>query len=393
MPSASGRRPDWDAHRRTITELYWIQEKPLDEVMETMRQVYGFDANKRQYKKQLVTVWRLAKNIREQDMRAMIRIQKIRRERYGKETCFTRYGVEVPPDKLRRFAKRHSMTEPHEPEYLADEQMVAPCNVRYSTPEPEVSSRTLPQATDDFGAAADADDAAAAGLSDHSAADFSPEQHHLRSQTLPFSPVGWHAVGSFPEPEPISPAQTSVDGRLAGRYPVSFSRCRIPPQPLAPPFSFEAMMRQDSPDGALPDQSAVPGRSASSPSGNSGYSTAPIVWGFGPFPRGYQAAANAYAPELQGYDDSVDPVIQSFAHGPSSWMASPGPGVTFHPSMAMHDSDSNITPSAGGRAYGWPDDHNAPRAEHTWEVSTSYTTHAPDSPTSDQYSSNDAMEG
>lgn len=325
------------------------------------------DNSEKQYKKQLVRVWRLAKNINEQDMRAMIRIQKTRREHYGKETCFTRYGVEVPPDKLRRFAKRHPITELQGPEHFSDEQMVAPSDVRYSTPEPEVSSRTLPQAMDELDIATDVGDAAAVGLSDHPPTDFSsPEQHYSRSHPMPSSPSGWHAAGYFPEPEPISPPQATVDGRSIRRFSVPLSKPSIPTQPLAgPTFSFEAMLWQDIPNETLSTQSTVADRSVNGSSSNPEYLTAPSAWGFGPFQvcRGCQATTNTYSPELAGGDDSVDPGIQSFTDGPTSWMATSASGGPFHPIM-MHDSESNI-PSSAGSAYDWPNDQHLSRSGHS----------------------------
>ncbi|KAK3339760.1 Clr5 domain-containing protein [Lasiosphaeria hispida] len=325
--SAKGRRPDWEVHRQAITKLYWTQEKTLGEVMETMRQVHGFSATEKQYKKQLVRVWRLAKNINEQDMRAMIRIQKTRREHY----------------------------------------VVAPSDVRYSTPEPEVSSRTLPQAMDELDIATDVGDAAAVGLSDHPPTDFSsPEQHYSRSHPMPSSPSGWHAAGYFPEPEPISPPQATVDGRSIRRFSVPLSKPSIPTQPLAgPTFSFEAMLWQDIPNETLSTQSTVADRSVNGSSSNPEYLTAPSAWGFGPFQvcRGCQATTNTYSPELAGGDDSVDPGIQSFTDGPTSWMATSASGGPFHPIM-MHDSESNI-PSSAGSAYDWPNDQHLSRSGHS----------------------------
>ncbi len=64
----------------------------------------GLDSQ-RQYKKQLDD-WFLKKNIRSDHMKAMLHIQRRRRRDEKKETRFTRHGVEVPPEKLIRFARR-----------------------------------------------------------------------------------------------------------------------------------------------------------------------------------------------------------------------------------------------------------------------------------------------
>ncbi|KAK5655284.1 hypothetical protein OQA88_5851 [Cercophora sp. LCS_1] len=134
IPSPPAPPPNWTPHRTVITELYWTQDKDLEVVMETMRREHGFEATQRQYKRQL-KAWGLAKNISAQDMRAMLCIRARRRHLEGKDTHFTRHGMEVPPDRLNRFARRKKIND----KSLIDQQLPIPPGVRCSTPV-----RTLP---------------------------------------------------------------------------------------------------------------------------------------------------------------------------------------------------------------------------------------------------------
>jgi hypothetical protein len=43
-PSYPPSRHDWEAHREHLTRLYQVEERPLKEVMEIMKERYGFQA-------------------------------------------------------------------------------------------------------------------------------------------------------------------------------------------------------------------------------------------------------------------------------------------------------------------------------------------------------------
>ncbi|RYP64482.1 hypothetical protein DL770_009195 [Monosporascus sp. CRB-9-2] len=64
---------DWDAHRETISRLYWDESRPLPEVMEIMRSQHNFYATARMYKFRFKK-WGLTKNLKA-DQEEQIRVQ------------------------------------------------------------------------------------------------------------------------------------------------------------------------------------------------------------------------------------------------------------------------------------------------------------------------------
>lgn len=67
-------------------------------------------SSEKQYKNQF-KLWKLGKNVRADEARAMLRIQKRRREKGDKNTAFRLRTVPVPSKKLERFATRYN--NPH----------------------------------------------------------------------------------------------------------------------------------------------------------------------------------------------------------------------------------------------------------------------------------------
>lgn len=80
----------------------------------------------RQWKRR-ITMWNLDKNIKDSDMKAMLRVELQRRLYEGKETAFFLHGRPVPSKKLERFVRRKS---------LSNDQILA-CSTREFYPEPK----------------------------------------------------------------------------------------------------------------------------------------------------------------------------------------------------------------------------------------------------------------
>lgn len=114
---------DWQDHRQNFERLYVTENKPLRAAMAEMARIYGFEATyvrrfhaqarqilnqgtnrERQYKRR-ITEWRLDKNIKDDEMRAMLRKAKERR-RQGKDSVFYVRGRLVDPKKMERFSLR-----------------------------------------------------------------------------------------------------------------------------------------------------------------------------------------------------------------------------------------------------------------------------------------------
>ncbi|KAL2142558.1 hypothetical protein VTI28DRAFT_1061 [Corynascus sepedonium] len=124
---------NWAAYRSQIEDLYWHHKTKLPEVMKTMKEVHGFDANAKSYKRNF-KAWGLEKNLKREESIAMLGIAERRRRMENKETIFYCRGKIVDPVKLRRFAKRHK---------LNDAGLTA--SLRAATP-PNISQRPLQQA-------------------------------------------------------------------------------------------------------------------------------------------------------------------------------------------------------------------------------------------------------
>ncbi|KAL2126637.1 hypothetical protein VTI74DRAFT_490 [Chaetomium olivicolor] len=137
MSALPESQPNWAAHRTKIKDLYWDQDMTLPEVMKIMKEMYGFVATKKMFKKNL-KAWGLDKNHTTAESLAMIRIAE-RRRLANKQTVFYRRGRLVEPGKLRRFAKRHKLMEALP---FSDLQVATPPDITYATPEPDRSSNS-----------------------------------------------------------------------------------------------------------------------------------------------------------------------------------------------------------------------------------------------------------
>ncbi|KAI4184136.1 MAG: hypothetical protein L6R41_004959 [Letrouitia leprolyta] len=100
-PITSGH---WEEQRSLIQQLYVTEDKSLPQVVDEIRRISGFTATERQYKRR-ISEWRLDKNVKDDEMRAIIAVQNSRL-RQGKASKFYVRGREVGALKIKRFARR-----------------------------------------------------------------------------------------------------------------------------------------------------------------------------------------------------------------------------------------------------------------------------------------------
>ncbi|PSS18495.1 hypothetical protein M430DRAFT_276007 [Amorphotheca resinae ATCC 22711] len=101
---------EWEAQRELFTHYYVIEDKPLWEVKSIMENTYGFRATERQYKRR-IALWNLDKNIRDSEMKAMLRLQVQRKNEQGKQSIFYIHGRPVENKKLERYVRRKGLSE------------------------------------------------------------------------------------------------------------------------------------------------------------------------------------------------------------------------------------------------------------------------------------------
>ncbi|KAL8782173.1 MAG: hypothetical protein Q9213_005644 [Squamulea squamosa] len=136
---------DWDEYRDIIQRLYVAEDKSLPEVVAEMEEKYQFVATERQYKRR-ISEWHLDKNVKDEEMRAIIAVEAIRL-RQGKKSTFYVRGRLVDPKKIDRFSQRKRIdrgaldslpgmqqftTTSYHPS--SDYFSMLPANVRCSTP-------------------------------------------------------------------------------------------------------------------------------------------------------------------------------------------------------------------------------------------------------------------
>jgi hypothetical protein len=134
-PAQPQSTQDWEVQRAIIEELYWTDGRKLPEVMNIMKTMHKFSATysipascdggrvidiryrKKQYKDQFKR-WNFEKNVKTEEMNAIISIQKRRQDNEGKDTQFRLRKRPVPQEKIDRFVKRQKTltvqeTSPH----------------------------------------------------------------------------------------------------------------------------------------------------------------------------------------------------------------------------------------------------------------------------------------
>ncbi|KAI4243835.1 MAG: hypothetical protein L6R42_010614, partial [Xanthoria sp. 1 TBL-2021] len=68
---------DWEEYRDIIQRLYVTEDKPLPDVVDEMKRKYSFVATERQYKRR-ISEWHLDKNVKDEEMRAIIAVEAMR---------------------------------------------------------------------------------------------------------------------------------------------------------------------------------------------------------------------------------------------------------------------------------------------------------------------------
>ncbi|KAL8964453.1 MAG: hypothetical protein Q9183_004438, partial [Haloplaca sp. 2 TL-2023] len=122
---------DWTIYRDTIERLYVTEDRSLPEVVALMK-ANGFSATERQYKRR-ITEWNLDKNIKDDEMRAIITLRRFRRDQ-GKDSVFYVRGRLVDPRKIDRFASRKKINRDNALEPLIQLLLPDVTNVRCFTP-------------------------------------------------------------------------------------------------------------------------------------------------------------------------------------------------------------------------------------------------------------------
>lgn len=124
----------WEQHRELITRLYSGERKTLKEVQRILAQ-HGFPATNRMFK-QRIRAWKLDKNNKEHEMKAILRITE-RRKSMGKDTVCHLRGRIVNSAEIRRYFNRKGMTEV---DYM-EADCATPPDLRVSTPIDELLGR------------------------------------------------------------------------------------------------------------------------------------------------------------------------------------------------------------------------------------------------------------
>ncbi|KAL8805141.1 MAG: hypothetical protein Q9182_002123 [Xanthomendoza sp. 2 TL-2023] len=95
---------DWESHREIIQRLYVTEDKALPDVVKEMKRLHNFVATERMYKRR-ISDWNLDKNVKAEEMRAIIACEAMRSQ-HGKQSTFYVRGRLVDRKKIDRFAQR-----------------------------------------------------------------------------------------------------------------------------------------------------------------------------------------------------------------------------------------------------------------------------------------------
>ncbi|KAH6705257.1 hypothetical protein BKA61DRAFT_698849 [Leptodontidium sp. MPI-SDFR-AT-0119] len=125
-------KDSWEFHRPQITRLYKDEHLKLNEVMAIMKQD-GFIATERMYKDRMKK-WGLAKNIKEHEAIAILRI-KSERDAVGKDTMIKKHNHTVDIERCVRHARRKGLGE------ISLSSASVPSYICCKTPPPEPLSQ------------------------------------------------------------------------------------------------------------------------------------------------------------------------------------------------------------------------------------------------------------
>ncbi|KAG4433124.1 hypothetical protein IFR05_011391 [Cadophora sp. M221] len=121
-PNRNHTHTDWELHRERFIHLYMEEDRQLPEVKAIMESQYGFSATDRQYKRR-IAAWGLEKNIKDGDMRVMLRKQAKRKLELGKDSEFLLNGRPVKSQRLGKYVQRKKIQED---QFLLDESATPP---------------------------------------------------------------------------------------------------------------------------------------------------------------------------------------------------------------------------------------------------------------------------
>ncbi|KAJ2993220.1 hypothetical protein NUW58_g1909 [Xylaria curta] len=97
---------DWELHKNTISCLFLLEKLSSQDISVRMKEEYNFDKKKHQYEYQL-RKWGIKKNSRREVWRYIgHEVQK--RKMLGKMSEITLYGMQLPPDKVRKEVQRYT---------------------------------------------------------------------------------------------------------------------------------------------------------------------------------------------------------------------------------------------------------------------------------------------
>lgn len=124
----------WEFHRPTIKKLYLDDDKPLKEVMAIMQRDHAHKGTVKMYKNR-ITKWRLDKNAKAHEMKAIAR-KKVERDAVGKASTFEIRGRQVEIEAvLRYFKRRHYRSFMDVVNRDKSPQAATPSDVRCLTPD------------------------------------------------------------------------------------------------------------------------------------------------------------------------------------------------------------------------------------------------------------------
>ncbi|WXC58018.1 hypothetical protein SNK03_003916 [Fusarium graminearum] len=106
------RANDWEPYKTRILELHDEQKVPLPKVKTMIEEEFGFTAELRQYRTR-ITQWGKDKNVKSQEMSAIVRKRQQRRlvEVDKREQTFTVRGRDVEPHKIDRWMTRNNVPQ------------------------------------------------------------------------------------------------------------------------------------------------------------------------------------------------------------------------------------------------------------------------------------------
>ncbi|KAK0705601.1 hypothetical protein B0H67DRAFT_387561 [Lasiosphaeris hirsuta] len=140
-PTLQSKAIDWDSVYDQVYQLYWVDNRTLEDTMRVMRRQHSFSATKQWISK--LADWNLKKNISTEEMENIVRIQRKRKMQDDKDTHFTVRGRTVAQDNIDRWEKRQKKNTSEDAAVPASPQALSittPSDILYETPSDMASS-------------------------------------------------------------------------------------------------------------------------------------------------------------------------------------------------------------------------------------------------------------